>query len=291
MKSMTGYGVAKAHANDIDLEFELKSINGRYLDLRLYLPREISFFEYTLRQRLAGSLSRGTVEVRASFTDHREPRISLNSTKLEKYHAIVQQAAKVLGKPQDVSLEFLLNEPGIIESVNNLDEDSVLNEMLNKTLDQALQNLVGSLSAEAGSIRQVLRASCERMLEVLAVIEVEIKPYKEELFAGMKTRTAELLNSFGNENLEQRLFQELAIYIDKYDIHEELSRLRSHISTLIGALDKAEDNGKTLNFILQEMQRESNTLGSKFSTAKTYPHILILKEEVEKCREIVQNVA
>ncbi|MDD4223562.1 MAG: DUF1732 domain-containing protein [Candidatus Cloacimonetes bacterium] len=291
MKSMTGYGLAKAHDNDIDLEFELKSINGRYLDLRLYLPREIGFFEYTLRQKLAATLSRGTVEVRASFTDHREPRIRLNQAKLEKYHAIVREAAEALSISGAVSLEFLLNEPGIIESVNNLDEDSVLNRMLNQTLDQALANLVRSLSAEADNIRQVLSASCARMVEVLAVIEVEIKPYKEELFAGMKTRTAELLNSFGNDNIEQRLFQELAIYIDKYDIHEELSRLRSHIQTLLNNLDKTEDNGKSLNFILQEMQREANTLGSKFSTAKTFEHILLLKEEVEKCREIVQNVA
>lgn len=291
MKSMTGYGVAKAHANDIDLEFELKSINGRYLDLRLYLPREISFFEYALRQRISASLSRGTVEVRASFTDHREPRIKLNKTKLEKYHAIVTEAASALGLAGNVSLEFLLNEPGIIENANNLDEDAILNDMLHKTLNEALVNLVSSLSAEADNIRQVLSTSCARMLGVLAEIEVEIQPYKKELFEGMKTRTAELLNSFGKDNLEQRLFQELAIYIDKYDIHEELSRLRSHISTLLSNLEKSEDNGKTLNFILQEMQREANTLGSKFSTAKTYPHILILKEEVEKCREIVQNVA
>ena len=291
MKSMTGYGLAKSQAHEIDLEFELKSINGRYLDLRMYLPRELGFFEYPIRHRLASILSRGTVEVRACFTDHREPRLRLNRTKLEKYHAIVREAAEALGMADTVSLEFLLNEPGIIESVNNLDEDAVLNNMLTSTLDAAITKLVNSLSSEADSIRKVLQASCARMLEVLDRIEVEIKPYKEELYAGMKTRTAELLNSYGNENLEQRLFQELAIYIDKYDIHEELSRLRSHIATLAGTLDSAEDTGKTLNFILQEMQREANTLGSKFSTAKTYPHILVLKEEVEKCREIVQNVA
>lgn len=291
MKSMTGYGLAKVHEHDIDLEFEIKSVNGRYLDLRLYLPREISFFEYTLRQRLASVLSRGTVEVRAGFTDHRDPRIRLNKTKLEKYQAIVREAGDALNMKDAVSLEFLLNEPGIIESYNDLDEDKVLNSMLTSTLDIALEALVKSLSAEADNIRQVLTSSCEKMLKTLAKIELEIQPYKEELFSGMKTRTAELLSTFINENLEQRLFQELAIYIDKYDIHEELSRLRSHIPTLINALDKAEDNGKTLNFILQEMQREANTLGSKFSTAKTYPYILILKEEVEKCREIVQNVA
>ncbi len=291
MKSMTGYGKAKSQHPGIDIDFEIKSINGRYLDMRMYLPREIGFFEYDIRRRLASSLSRGTVEVRASFTDHREPHIRLNEMKLRKYHALVQQAMQQLGQTGQVSLEFLLNEPGIVEQVNNLDEDQELKGLLVSTLDRAVQALEASLEAEAEQIKATLRASGEAMLALLAKVELEIQPYKEELFQGMKERTSELLKAFNPDSLEQRLFQELAIYIDKYDIHEELSRLRSHIGTLNGALEQTGDNGKTLNFILQEMQREANTLGSKFSTAKTYPHILALKEEVEKCREIVQNVA
>ena len=291
MKSMTGYGKAKLHREGIDLELEIKSVNGRYLDLRLYLPREIGFFEYTLRKRISEFLSRGTVEVRTSFTDHREPAILLNEAKLKKYNDIFRKAAQALDMEDKITLETLLNEPGIIESANNLDEDATLNELLREALELALQELGKSLSAEAADIRKTITASTELMLEAVQQIETEIQPYKEELFAGMKTRTAELLQSYNNENLEQRLFQELAIYIDKYDIHEELSRLRSHIATLLQTLEKAEDNGKSLNFVLQEMQREANTLGSKFSTAKTFKHILTLKEEVEKCREIVQNVA
>ncbi len=291
MKSMTGYGKAKSQNHEIDLDFEIKSINGRYLDLRMYLPREIGFFEYNIRRRLSTSLSRGTVEVRVSFTDHREPRIRLNKVKLLKYHSLVLQAMHELGQPDQVSLEFLLNEPGILEQVNNLDEDQELSELLGNTLERTVEALEASLATEAEQIKSTIRASGDAMLSLLAKVEAEIQPYKEELFQGMKERTSELLKTFNTENLEQRLFQELAIYIDKYDIHEELSRLRSHIGTLNSALEKTEDNGKTLNFILQEMQREANTLGSKFSTAKTYPHILALKEEVEKCREIVQNVA
>lgn len=291
MKSMTGYGKAKSHQNDLEIEIEIKSINGRYLDLRMYLPREISFFEYIIRQRISSQLSRGTVEVRLNFADHREPKIQLNTAKLKKYYAIVQQAGSALNLQDKISLEFLLNEPGIIESANNLDEDSVLNEILNNTLENALAELNKSLTQEAEHISATLLESSQAMLSTLDLIENEIQPYKEELFASMRTRAAELLQSVATDNLEQRLCQELAIYIDKYDIHEELSRLRSHIATLGQTLGKQEDNGKSLNFVLQEMQREANTLGSKFSTAKTFKHILVLKEEVEKCREIVQNVA
>lgn len=291
MKSMTGYGKAKTLQDGIELEFELKSVNGRYLDLRLYLPREISFFEYRLRQSVAESISRGTLEIRASFYDHREPRLQLNELKLQKYNDLISQAAQILDLEHNTSLEFLLNEPGIIESADNLDEDPLLSMLLQKTLDQALHALVASLSAEAEQIRETLLGSSQLMLQHLDTIETQIQPYKNELYQNMKKRTTELLKGQPTENLEQRLWQELALYIDKYDIQEELTRLRSHIATLAKTLNRKDDNGKSLNFVLQEIQREANTLGSKFSTAASFPHILSLKEEVEKCREIVQNVA
>ena len=291
MKSMTGYGKAKIHKNDMDCEIEIKSINGRFLDMRIYLPREISFFEYPIRQHIGKVLSRGTVEIRVTFADRREPALKLNEVKLVKYYELVKQAQALLDIDKDISLEYLLKEPGIIESINNLDEDEQLSELLNQTLDKAIEALELSLRAEASNIKETLKHSSDLMLETLDNIEKEIQPFKEELYSILKHRVTELLSNFNAEMLEQRLVQELAIYIDKYDIQEEISRLKCHINTLLATLEKEEDTGKTLNFILQEMQREANTLGSKFSTARTFTYVLTLKEEIEKCREIVQNVA
>ena len=291
MKSMTGYGKAKIHKNDMDCEIEIKSINGRFLDMRIYLPREISFFEYPIRQHIGKVLSRGTVEIRVTFADRREPALKLNEVKLVKYYELVKQAQALLDIDKDISLEYLLKEPGIIESINNLDEDEQLSELLNQTLDKAIEALELSLRAEASNIKETLRHSSDLMLKTLDNIEKEIQPFKEELYSILKHRVTELLSNFNAEMLEQRLVQELAIYIDKYDIQEEISRLKCHINTLLATLEKEEDTGKTLNFILQEMQREANTLGSKFSTARTFTYVLTLKEEIEKCREIVQNVA
>jgi len=291
MKSMTGYGKAKIQKNDMDCEIEIKSINGRFLDMRIYLPREISFFEYPIRQHIGKVLSRGTVEIRVTFADRREPALKLNEVKLMKYYELVKQAQALLDIDEDISLEYLLNEPGIIESINNLDEDEQLAELLNQTLDKAIEALELSLRAEASNIKETLRHSSDLMLKTLDNIEKEIQPFKEELYSILKHRVTELLSNFNAEMLEQRLVQELAIYIDKYDIQEEISRLKCHINTLLATLEKEEDTGKTLNFILQEMQREANTLGSKFSTARTFTYVLTLKEEIEKCREIVQNVA
>ncbi|HRD00339.1 MAG TPA: YicC family protein [Candidatus Syntrophosphaera thermopropionivorans] len=291
MKSMTGYGKAKMQKNDMDCEIEIKSINGRFLDMRIYLPREISFFEYPIRQHIGKVLSRGTVEIRVTFADRREPALKLNEVKLMKYYELVKQAQALLDIDKDISLEYLLKEPGIIESINNLDEDEQLAELLNQTLDKAIEALELSLRAEASNIEETLKHSSDLMLETLDNIEKEIQPFKEELYSILKHRVTELLSNFNAEMLEQRLVQELAIYIDKYDIQEEISRLKCHINTLLTTLEKEEDTGKTLNFILQEMQREANTLGSKFSTARTFTYVLTLKEEIEKCREIVQNVA
>lgn len=291
MKSMTGYGKAKIQKNDMDCEIEIKSINGRFLDMRIYLPREISFFEYPIRQHIGKVLSRGTVEIRVTFADRREPALKLNEVKLVKYYELVKQAQALLDIDEDISLEYLLKEPGIIESINNLDEDEQLSELLNQTLDKAIEALELSLRAEASNIKDTLKHSSALMLKTLDNIEKEIQPFKEELYSILKHRVTELLSNFNAEMLEQRLVQELAIYIDKYDIQEEISRLKCHINTLLATLEKEEDTGKTLNFILQEMQREANTLGSKFSTARTFTYVLTLKEEIEKCREIVQNVA
>jgi len=291
MKSMTGYGKAKIQKNDMDCEIEIKSINGRFLDMRIYLPREISFFEYPIRQHIGKVLSRGTVEIRVTFADRREPALKLNEVKLMKYYELVKQAQALLDIDEDISLEYLLNEPGIIESINNLDEDEQLAELLNQTLDKAIEALELSLRAEASNIKETLRHSSDLMLKTLDNIEKEIQPFKEELYSILKHRVTELLSNFNAEMMEQRLIQELAIYIDKYDIQEEISRLKCHINTLLTTLEKEEDTGKTLNFILQEMQREANTLGSKFSTTRTFTYVLTLKEEIEKCREIVQNVA
>jgi uncharacterized protein (TIGR00255 family) len=291
MKSMTGYGKAKIQRNQMDVEIEIKSINGRYLDLRIYTPRELSFFEYEVRKTINTILTRGTIEIRVIYTDHREPPIELNEAKLTKYYDLVLRAKQFLHLNEDVSLEYLLAEPGVLESSNDLEKDQDVAQLLHDALKQALDKLVITLQAEAKQIEPIIIDSMKRIDSTLEKIESQIEPYKEQLFKNLKERTLELIKTPLTENLEQRMFQEIAMYIDKYDVQEEITRLRSHISTVDKTLAKQDDNGKGLNFVLQEMQREANTLGSKFSTSESFPYILIIKEEIEKCREIIQNVA
>lgn len=292
MRSMTGYGKAKYADNGIELEIEIKSINGRYLDLKIISPRELSFFDHELRKKVTHSLHRGTVEIRISYTDHREPKVRLDTTKLDKYHEIIKAAQSHLGIDEPVPLQFLLSEPGVIETGNSLDEDDVLKNALRNTLEKAIEEIKASTEAEGLQIASVLKQSMLMIDEALYNIELEILPFKTELLSKLNERVRELLAGANLENLEQRLVQETAIYVDKYDIQEEITRLRSHIGTFKTTLDKQNEPelGKTLGFIMQEMHREANTLGSKFSTAKTFSYVLTLKEEIEKCREICLNV-
>jgi uncharacterized protein (TIGR00255 family) len=288
---MTGFGKSHLNMHNIECDIEIKSVNGRYLDVKCYLPRDLSFFEYTLRKTVSRYLLRGSIELRVNINDYREPKLRLNEPKLHKYHDIIKQAQNSLNMDQSVPLEFLLNEPGVIESINKLDEDPQMFEVLNTSLKQALKIIKSSTEDEAEEIRNVLLDSFRAIENALKEVAAQIQPFKQELFTNMNKRINEIVSAYALENMEQRIVQELAIYIDKYDIQEELTRLDSHIKTFYATLDKADDIGKTLNFILQEMQREANTLGSKFSNSKTFTHILIIKEEIEKCREIVQNVS
>ena len=293
MKSMTGYGKAAISRQNVDLEVEIKSVNSRFLDLRTYLPRELNFYEFPLRKLIAVKLNRGAVDVRINLTDHREPQLQLNLIKLRKFHDIIKTAMTETGQQGAVPIELLMNEPGIIENSAKLDEDEVLQELLQEAVHEAISKIEASQRAEGNDIQAVLAESIDRIAVALIEVETKISPYREELFENMHKRIRELLVTFKIDNIEQRLVQELAIYIDKYDVQEELTRLRSHIDTFKQTIGKpgVADIGKTLNFIMQEMQREANTLGSKFSTPASFQYILIIKEEIEKCREIIQNVA
>ncbi|MDY0319300.1 MAG: DUF1732 domain-containing protein [Candidatus Cloacimonadaceae bacterium] len=291
MISMTGFGKSHRNLHNIECDIEIKSVNGRYLDIKCYLPRELSFYEFSIRKTTSRYLSRGSIEIRVNINDYREPKVLLNEPKLRKYHDIIKQAQNALGIEQNVSLEFLLNEPGVIESVNRLDDDPLMLEVLELTLSEALETAKLSMRKEADAIRCHLINSFQAIESSLITVGQQIQPFKDELFSNLYKRINEILASYNIDTTEQRLMQELAIYIDKYDIQEELTRLSSHIKTFYTTIDKDDEIGKTLNFILQEMQREANTLGSKFSNSKTFQDILVIKEEIEKCREIVQNVS
>ena len=291
MKSMTGFGKSRVTKDDIEVYVEIKSVNGRFFDLKTYLPRELNFFEYEIRKMVASKLKRGTIELRLYIDDQREPNIPVNELKLRKHYEALKKTLNILSLTQDIPLDILSREPGIFELDSKLDEDSLLLDIVRNVLHNALGELDKSLSDEGMNIKQVFIDSINAISKALEAVKQEIQPYKDELFESMKKRIETITKDFKIDTLEQRLVQELALYIDKYDIHEEITRLESHIQLFLETINNTEEIGKNLNFILQEMQREANTLGSKFSNNATFQNIIIIKEEIEKCREIAHNVS
>jgi uncharacterized protein (TIGR00255 family) len=189
-------------------------------------------------------------------------------------------------------IEYIMREYDILEFKSNLFEMVEFNKDVASVLKKAIQNQQKMASKEGLSIRKHILSSIEKIFLAVSEIEGTILDFRKELFEKMKNRITEILPQSTNTNLEQRLMQELAIYLDRYDIQEEINRLKEHIDTMHKNITERDDNdmGKTLNFIFQEMLREANTLGSKYSNHHSFGNILVIKEEIEKCRELVQNV-
>jgi len=288
---MTGYGKASLIKDDYEIEIEIKSVNAKFLDLKCYIPKDLNYLELPLRTAINQNYKRGTVEMRLRYNDRTKPEVRVNEDKLEILSKAMQSIVKQLNA-EKMPIEYIMREYDILEFKSNLFEMVEFNKDVASVLKKAIQNQQKMSSKEGLSIKKHILSSIEKIFLAVSEIEGTILAFRKELFEKMKNRITEILPQSTNTNLEQRLMQELAIYLDRYDIQEEINRLKEHIDTMHKNITERDDNdmGKTLNFIFQEMQREANTLGSKYSNHHSFGNILVIKEEIEKCRELVQNV-
>jgi len=291
MISMTGYGKASISNNEYEIEIEIKSVNGKFLDLKLHLPKEMSVLELPIRSLISQYYKRGTIELKLRYTDNSEPDIKFNEQKLIALSKTLHKVANILSVKM-IPIEYILNQYEIIDLESSLFEREEFKQDVLETIKQAIENEQNMAREEGQGILEVINHSLQVIFTAVKEIEGTIPSFRLELFEKMKERVYEVLPEASKQNLEQRLMQELALYLDKYDIGEELNRLKEHIDTVHRQVIAKEENdlGKTLNFIFQEMQREANTLGSKYSNYHSFGNILLIKEEIENCREIVQNV-
>jgi uncharacterized protein (TIGR00255 family) len=291
MISMTGYGKASNVSDEYEIEIELKSVNAKFLDLKTYIPKDINYLELPIRTAINQFYKRGTIDVRIRYVDHTKPDVTLNEEKLKVLNSVLERVVKVFNADK-MPIEYVLREYDVIELKSRLFESVDFNKDVITTLKKAISNQQKMAKKEGIGIKRVILNSLEQINVAVKTIEATIPIFRKELFDKMKDRINDVLPQSTNQNLEQRLMQELAIYLDRYDIQEEINRLKEHIDTINKQIVVKESNevGKTLNFIFQEMQREANTLGSKYSNYHSFSNILLIKEEIEKCREIVQNV-
>jgi len=291
LKSMTGYGREEVIVGGQNAAIEVRSVNYRYLDVQSRTPRCLLPLEGRIRKRVSDFTARGKVEVAVQLgaADDGDGRITLNPEMTAHVCALLQEAKTVSGLPGDIDLSMLLSFQELVfdEKKEAFDEDCYW-AALEPALTRALSSMAQMQAAEGREIEKDIQS---RMLLVASVIDEIAKLAPEVLEAkkiALQQRIQELCDTVALD--ESRIVQEIAILADKSDITEEIVRARSHIKQFNRWLETEEPVGKKLDFLIQEINREVNTIGSKASDSEIALKVVTLKNEQEKIREQVQNV-
>lgn len=287
--SMTGYGKGNAVKNKFHVEVELKSVNSRYLELFLKLPPSLINKEYELKEILKSKIKRG--KVNAIFKIERNGidglTATLNDARLKEYLKLLERIKKAGRIKDDIRLEHIIDNKELF-SVSNAELTNTEFAVVKRALNSAVSNFLTMKQKEGGHLAKDLTKRLKHIERKVFSIENEFKRSVNNHFTRLKSRIEKLLN--GNAIDKDRLNLELAVIADKADITEECVRLKSHIKFFIETMNKESEPGRKLNFLCQELNREANTISSKsISTSITHKAVLI-KEEIEKIREQIQNI-
>lgn len=286
ISSMTGYASHSASISKAHLVIDLRSVNQRYLEISFRLPEELRAMEPAIREAIAGRLSRGKVECRMTYTPLPEAYldIGLNGTILESLAQWQKEIQARFPAASSLDVSDILNWKGVLATDEQSDRDAsapVLSE-----LERALEDLTASRQREGEKLKL-------HILERLAGVEncvSEARKLLPGVMAAWQEKLANRLKEALCDTASDRLAQEFALFAQKSDVDEELSRLGSHISEVRRTLDKGGAAGKRLDFLMQEMHREANTLGSKSVSTETTRISVELKVLIEQMREQVQNI-
>ena len=291
VKSMTGYGRAREILHKRDITVEVRSVNNRYLDCSIKMPRMYAFAEDAVKQHVQQAVSRGKVDVfitvDASAAD--VAKVSVNRELAAQYAAALGELAEVCGPIEwKLTPETLARFPDVL-TVTKADEDlETVSADLCAVLDQALAAYNEMRAVEGRKLAEDIAGRLDTILTYTSQVEERSPETVAEYRAKLTARMEEVLQSTTID--EQRILMEAAVYADKVAVDEETVRLRSHLSQLRAMLKSDQPMGRKLDFLIQEINRESNTIGSKCNDVAIAQVVVGLKAEVEKMREQVQNV-
>ena len=290
IKSMTGYGRAREMLNKRDITVEVRSVNNRYLDCTVKMPRMYGFAEDAVKQHVQKAISRGKVDVfitvDASAAD--VAKVTVNRELATQYAAALGELAEVCGTEPHVTPETLSRFPDVL-TVTKADEDlETVSADLCAVLDEALQAYNAMRAVEGAKLAEDIGNRLTYIENYTSQVEKRSPETVAEYRAKLTARMQEVLQSTTID--EQRILTEAAIYADKVAVDEETVRLRSHVAQLRTMIASDEPMGRKMDFLIQEVNRESNTIGSKCNDVAIAQVVVGLKAEVEKMREQVQNV-
>ena len=290
IKSMTGYGGAKGSAEGISVSIELKSVNNRYLDVSVKLPRTMLFAEEPIKAAVGRHISRGKVDVFVtvdqSASDDMEVRV--NEPLLKGYIEALSAAAEKFGLQNDMTVMSLCRLPDVLSTDRREIDSSALMTGITEILERALTEYDAMRLREGEKLRDDVLARLETISRLTGVVEENAPKTVAEYRARLEQKLQEVLATANID--ESRVLTEAAIFADKIAVDEETVRLRSHISQLRGLTNGESPAGRKMDFLIQELNREANTIGSKCQNADIAHVVVELKAEIEKIREQIQNV-
>lgn len=289
MKSMTGFGRANYENDGRMYNVEIKSVNHRYTDVSVKMPRSISYLEEKVKKEIANSISRGKIDVYITFENNsaKGKNIKINKELAKIYINELRHLADENGINSNIPVTEISKFPDVLVIENVEEEDIIWNE-LEIVLKTALENFIVMRTQEGNKIKEDLEERIGRIEEKVSKISEYSTGLVEEYVVKLETRIKEILKTDVVDH--ERLNQEIVIYADKCSIEEELTRLNSHIAQFKSFINLENPIGKKIDFLIQEMNRETNTIGSKSGSLEITNMVIDMKTEIEDIREQIQNI-
>lgn len=290
IKSMTGYGKSEQTIDSLNVTVEIKSVNHRYFEFSARVPREYGFLEEKLKKYCNSLITRGKVECYVSVEDleEREMEVNVNKTLAAGYVKALKELSERFGLKDDISAVTLSRYPDVITLHKASEDEERIWNAVKTVAETAVSKFIEMRETEGSKLRGDILSRADYIIECVEFIEGRSPETVREYNEKLKQRMRELLGDASVD--EQRLLNEAAIYADKIAVDEETVRLRSHISQLREFMNSSEAIGRKLDFLVQEINREANTIGSKAQDVDIAKKVIAIKAEVEKIREQVQNI-
>ncbi len=287
---MTGFGRCEVSEAERKITVEMKSVNHRYLDVNIKMPKKLNFFEAAIRSELKNYIQRGKVDVFITYEDFTENNVCIryNRELAAEYLDYLKGMAEDFGLDNDIKVSHLSRYPEVFSMEEQTIDEEGIWKVLGAAVRGAAENFVGTRIKEGENLREDLLGKLDGMLEHVGFIEARSPQLQEEYTRKLRERVRELLDDAQID--ENRLLMEVTLFADKVCVDEELVRLRSHIETTKQTLTGGGSIGRKLDFIAQEMNREANTILSKANDLEISGRAIELKTEIEKVREQIQNI-
>ena len=290
IKSMTGFGRCELSNEKRKITVELKSVNHRYLDVNIRMPKKLNFFESAIRTLLKEYMQRGKVDMFISYEDYSEQTLAVkyNATIAKEYLTYLQQMADEFNLENDIRVSSLSRYPEVLTMEEQSADEDELGSDLSQAIREACTQFVATRTTEGEHLKQDLVEKLHHMRDNVDKVEQRAPQIIAEYRSKLMEKVNELL---GDTQIDEaRLSTEIVLFADKICTDEETVRLKSHITSMLNALERSEGIGRKLDFIAQEMNREANTILSKSNDLETSDIAIELKTEIEKVREQIQNI-